>query len=93
MTLNPEQRQLFIRIMRLTLFRGIIVGIIGILTCLWVYNFIMEGFLGGAPVPFHFEGLLGSLYIMLCGAMAILQVEVTHLSSQFLVLPQPRKRQ
>ena len=88
MVLRPEQR-LFIRIMRLTLLRGIVIGIVGMLTGLWVYNFLRL-FFAWEPVPFSFNGPLGSLYIMLCGALIILQGEVMHLSSPFLALPQQR---
>lgn len=88
MTSISEQR-LFTRIIRLTLLRGIILGIWGILTGMWVYNFIQFFFLE-APVPFFFEGPLGAPYIMLCGAVIVLQGEVTRLCSQFLALPQKR---
>ena len=39
------------------------------------------------PAPFHIDGPLGSLYIILCGATIVLQGEVTRLSSQFFARP------
>lgn len=85
MELKSEQR-LFIRIMRLTLLQGIAIGMLGILTGLRVYNFLQPFF------PPSFEGPLGPLYIMLCGAMIVLQGETVRLRSQFLALPQERNR-
>ena len=66
MVLRPEQR-LFIRIMRLTLLRGIVIGIVGMFTVLWVYNFIQRLF-PWEPMPFSFEGPLGR-FILCCVAL------------------------
>ena len=75
--------------MRLTLLRGIVIGILGMLIGLWVYNFF-QFFFSWEPVPFSFEGPLGSLYAMLGGVAIVLQGEVTHLSLPFLALPLKR---
>jgi uncharacterized protein YjeT (DUF2065 family) len=88
MTSIPEQR-LFTRIVRLTLLRGIVIGIWGILTGLWIYNFIQRFFLWES-VPFFFEGPLAPPYVMLSGAIIVLQGEVTRLCSPFLALSQER---
>lgn len=76
MTSTPEQR-LFTRILRLTLLRGMVIGLWGILTGISVYHF-----------PFFFEGPFGSLPLILFGAMMVLQAETTRLRSQFLARPQ-----
>ena len=88
MELGPE-RQLSIRIRRLTIFRGVVIGMFGIFTSLWVYHFIQR-FFPWKPVPFPFEGPLGVLYIMLCGITIVLQGEVTSLRSQLLALSRKR---
>jgi hypothetical protein len=56
----PEQQRLFTRILRLTLLRGMVLGLLGVVIGMWVHNFVQRFFLGGS-VPFFFEGPLGSL--------------------------------
>lgn len=87
MTPVPEQQQLFTRLLRLTLLRGIVIGLFGVVTGMWVYNFIQRFFFL-EPVPFFFEGPLGPLPMILCGAQFVLQAEGIRLRSQCLALAQ-----
>ena len=59
MEATPEQR-LFARILRLTLLRGMVIGLFAAITGMWVYNFIQRFFFL-EPVPFFFEGPFGAL--------------------------------
>ena len=87
MTPVPEQQQLFTRLLRLTLLRGIVIGLFGVVTGMWVYNFIQRFFFL-EPVPFFFEGPLGPLPMILFGAQFVLQAEGIRLRSQCLALAQ-----
>lgn len=83
MTPIPEQQRLFTRILRFTLLRGVVIGLLVAVTGMWISNF-SQSFFGDV----FFEGPLGSLSPILCGALMVLQVETTRLRSQFLALPQ-----
>ncbi len=73
---TPEQK-LFARILRLTLLRGVVIGLFVAVIGIWIYHF-----------PSFFEGPFGSIPGLLAGTSMVLQAEEARLRSQFLALPQ-----